>query len=171
MEGAMAVGRQRYREGAVFEVDLGDGTVGFGRLMREPDAQFFDLRVKRGEVVTAEQVVGRKVLFQVAVARSEITSGRWPVIGVVPLTEEEQTAVIRNFKQHPITGALEIYEAGPGRGEWREYPAEWEDCVGLERASVWEGPHVASRLLDHFEGRENQWVRSERLRRPGEPLI
>jgi hypothetical protein len=31
-----------------------------------------------------------------------------------------------------------------------------EECIGLERAAVWDAPHIARRLLDHFMGRPNE---------------
>ena len=30
-----------------------------------------------------------------------------------------------------------------------------KECVGIERASVWDAPHIAERLLDTFMGRPN----------------
>ena len=31
-----------------------------------------------------------------------------------------------------------------------------EECVGVERASVWDDHHIEERLLDHFMGRPNR---------------
>lgn len=41
---------------------------------------------------------------------------------------------------------------------------EPEDCVGIERASMWEAHHVEARLLDHFMGRANQAEAHESVR-------
>ena len=38
----------------------------------------------------------------------------------------------------------------------RERPATPEECVGLERAEVWEIQHIEDRLLDTFEGRHHR---------------
>ena len=32
-----------------------------------------------------------------------------------------------------------------------------EDCVGLERASLWQADQMEERLQDHFTGKKNDW--------------
>jgi hypothetical protein len=40
-----------------------------------------------------------------------------------------------------------------------------EECVGLERAAVWDAEHVTARLRDHYSGRPNAYLESMQLRR------
>jgi hypothetical protein len=93
-----------------------------------------------------------------------VTRGRWQVIGSVPLSQEERSVPIRFFKQDALTGDLTIYWEGPEPGEVHEVPATREECMGLERAAVWEPEHVEDRLRDHFAGRPNKWLESLALK-------
>ncbi|WP_395358305.1 hypothetical protein ACHGLA_01160 [Streptomyces sp. YH02] len=43
-------------------------------------------------------------------------------------------------------------------------PAAPEECVGLERAAVWDAHHIERRLLDTFLGLPNQDERDARVR-------
>ncbi|HEY0158466.1 MAG TPA: hypothetical protein VGF28_14380 [Thermoanaerobaculia bacterium] len=86
-----------------------------------------------------------------------ITSGRWKVLGHVPLDEPLQREPAF-FKQDPLSGELTLYRSGT------EYPASAEECQELERAAVWDPEHVEDRLRDHFDGRSNRWVESLRAR-------
>lgn len=50
------------------------------------------------------------------------------------------------------------------RGE--KFPAQYEDCIGLEPYMVWDAEHVESRLKDYFEGKSNVWVEYNKLKKP-----
>ena len=43
-------------------------------------------------------------------------------------------------------------------------PSTKEECIGLERAAVWEAEHVESRITDFFNSRENVWVKQLELK-------
>jgi hypothetical protein len=65
------------------------------------------------------------------------------------------------FIQDPIQRqSFQIYDPNTGN----IHPSKKEDCIGLERAAVWEASHVEDRILDHFEGRENKWVKSLQIK-------
>ena len=51
-----------------------------------------------------------------------------------------------------------IYEDGKIRS------ASKEECLGLERAAVWEPSHVEERIVDYYAGRKNQWLESLKLK-------
>ena len=55
---------------------------------------------------------------------------------------------------------MSIYQEVPELAPLYERLAIAEECVGLERAAVWEPEHVEDRLRDHFAGRSNRWVES-----------
>jgi len=91
-----------------------------------------------------------------------VTSGRWPVIGAVPLSDDERRRPERFFKQDPLNSNLTIYWEDPESGEPHEIPALLEEAENLECAAVWDPEHVEDRLRDHFAGRPNKWVESLR---------
>ena len=130
----------------------------FGRVLKEPLVAFYDLRCR--VVPRIEEIPTSPVIFKVWVMNHAVTSGRWPVLGNAPLTDDllEPPAF---FKQDPISGQLSITYVGGGD----EVPASFADCLHLERASVWDPDHVEARLNDHFAGRKNRWFESMRPRK------
>jgi hypothetical protein len=94
-------------------------------------------------------VLGRPVLFIVAVYDRAIGLD-WPVVGRVPAGSTVPT-VPERFTQDLFN--LQRCKIIDVDGNMR--PATPEECVGLERAAVWEVEHVAERIRDHYAGRTN----------------
>ena len=113
--------------------------------------------------VTSRDVIGGGIAFTVAVMDFAFRrDSKWLLLGVVPLTPDEQAEVHRMFKQDPLNGALSIYWEGPD-GAWGEEPATRAECAGLERAAVWDPEHVEERLRDRRVGRPNPLAQRMRL--------
>jgi hypothetical protein len=142
--------------GDVVLIDLGDGASAFARVLEEPLMAFYGARYE-GAPRLNETVVA-PVIFKVCVMNHAVTSGRWRVVGHVPLTEDLLDPPVF-FKQDPVTGLLSTTTDGSD-----ESPASLEEVVNLERAAVWDPEHVEDRLRDHFAGRTNKWVESLRPR-------
>jgi hypothetical protein len=134
------------------------------RVLQRPLFEFFDLTVPSDTPPRAEQLAGAPVLFRVDVMDSAVTSGRWRIVGKLPLTDEEKRRREWFFKQDPLTGRLSLYAEDPVTKEVLKRPAEPADCVPLERAAVWSATHVEDRLRDHRAGRANKWAESMRPR-------
>lgn len=149
--------RQRRREGDFLAIDLGDGTLAFGRVLKEPLVAFYDLRIRNGEMPELQEILARPILWRIWVMNHAITKGRWKVLGHMPL-EESLKHEPTFFKQDPISGEVTLYRSQT------EYPSSAEECAQLERAAVWEPEHAEDRLRDHFNGRPNKWVESLRVR-------
>jgi Immunity protein 26 len=145
------------RAGDVVRIDLGDGTHSHAVVLREPLMAFFGSRSDREASV--QEVGDGQILFAIWVMSHAVTSGRWPVVGQIELTD---AWLARRWfcKQDPISKKLSIYSEG------EELPATFEECQPLERAAVWSPEHVEDRLRDHFAGRPNKRVESLRLRSP-----
>jgi len=79
--------RPRRREGDLVAIDLGDGTLAFGRVLKEPLLAFYDLRVRNEEIPALSEILTRPVLWRIWVMNHAITRGRWKVLGHVPLEE------------------------------------------------------------------------------------
>lgn len=155
--------RQRRTEGAIVEIPLGNGRRAFGRLLREPLVEFFDVEARQGEQVEVESLVSAPVAFSIWVMNSATTSGRWRKIAQLPLTESEQQQVVKFCKQDALSGELTVYWTDPLTNEVHEVRASRAECEELERAAVWSAEHVEDRLRDHFLGVPNKWVESLRL--------
>ncbi|MDN3649150.1 immunity 26/phosphotriesterase HocA family protein [Reinekea marina] len=134
---------------------LEDGSLSFGRVLNEPLMAFYDC--KSENVLDVNDVISRPILFRIWVMNNAIESGRWQVLGNIPLDLElEETP--RFFKQNSLSKKLSIYFEG------EETPATKEECQGLERAAVWDPEHVEDRLRDYFAGVPNQWVESLKVK-------
>jgi len=80
-----------------------------------------------------------------------ITSGRWPVVGNVDLSDNlKQDPLFYIFNNH--NKKFYLYKNG------QQIPATKEECLHFEPASVWSDIHVEERLEDYFAGRPNKWV-------------
>ncbi len=142
------------RVGDIVEICPGDDWRSYARVLREPLLAFYDLKSKKG--VAIEEVVEKPILWRLMVMNYAVTSGRWRVIGNRPL-EKDFELEPTFFKVDPISKQVSLYRNA------EEWPATREECHGLERAAVWDPEHVEERLLDHFAGRSNRWVKEMSL--------
>jgi hypothetical protein len=148
--------RQRRTLGAIVQIPIGDGRNCYAQTLEEPEFAFFDLCARGTPDLNAIPL--RRVLFRVWVMNHAVTSGRWLKLGVAAISEDLTRPVSRFIQDALNPSQFEIVLGGERR------PATPEECVGIERAAVWEPEHVEDRLRDHYDGRPNKWVESLRLR-------
>ncbi|WP_276482723.1 hypothetical protein [Paraflavitalea pollutisoli] len=99
-------------------------------------------------------LLDRPVLFIIEIYDHIIKKGRWKTVGCLPIGAGLVKPPLK-FIQGPLDpDKFELYEPLSGKIT----PATREECIGLERAAVWEGEHVEGRLLDYHKNRENIWV-------------
>ena len=158
--------RYSAKAGSVVQIALGERTLSFGRLLDRPLFEFYDLRVVDTSQFEPSTLTQAKVIFRIDVMDSAVLSGRWPVVGFLPLTDEEFARREQFFKQDPLTGALSVYWEDRRSVEVFERPAELAECLRLERAAAWDATHVEDRLRDYFAGVSNKWVESMRPKPP-----
>jgi hypothetical protein len=148
--------RIRRRAGDIVRIPLNDGFHSYARVLDEPLVAFYNIKTKRN--LSPQEIVGLPLLFRVWVMNHAITSGRWPIIGNYPLTPSESEPP-KLFKQDGLKpSSFSIYVQGTER------PATKAECVGLERAAVWDPEHVEDRLRDFYAGRPNKWVESLKIK-------
>ncbi len=135
--------------GAVHAVNIGSSYV-FCIALPEADFVFFDHRSSTPE--SPRDLLKLPQLFRVSVHKSAWNKGRWPRVGVLEVPEDLLQPVPRFMRDALKTDQYSIYLNGNVR------PASRNECLGLERASVWEPVHVESRLSDHYAGKPNVWV-------------
>lgn len=151
----MARRKIRGNVGDIFSIDLGDDIFCFGRILNNPLMAFYDCKSK--EMKSLDLIINSPIIFKVWVMNYAITSGRWKIIGNLPVNSD-LLANPKFFKQDNITRKLSIYHDG------EEIPATFEDCLGLECAAVWDPEHVEDRLRDYFRKIPNKWVESMRIK-------
>jgi hypothetical protein len=146
---------QKRRLGDFVKVPLGDGSHAYGRVLSDAFFAFYDLRTS--EELPIEEIATRPVLFYAAVMDYAVKRGRWVVVGNLPLPPNLLYAPPR-FIQDPLRkDSFAIYEKGEIQA------ATKQECLGLERAAVWNPEHVEERIRDHYAGNRNKWLDSLRM--------
>jgi hypothetical protein len=83
----------------------------------------------------------------------------WAELGDRKLQGEVARPVVHFMQDLADFRKCTIYDS-----EGMERQATPEECIGLERAAVWDARHIAKRLLDHFMGRPNEAEMRARVR-------
>ncbi|MFD3993469.1 immunity 26/phosphotriesterase HocA family protein [Streptomyces sp. NPDC058583] len=142
--------------GAYVRIPLPDGSYGYGRVLSDAYTGFYDYRTTRPSA-DLDDIDTRPLLFAQAVRLRD--GDRWEPIGSRPLEGEVACPVVRFTQERADFRKCTIFDS-----EGAVRPATPEECVGLERAAVWDAHHIERRLLDTFLGLPNQDEREARVR-------
>ena len=146
----------RLKVGTFVRIPLVDGSFGYGRILERPYKAFYNYRTTE-PLSDLDEIGAQPVLFKQAVRIFD--SDGWVTLGVRPLEGEVARPVVRFMQDLADFRKCTIFDtAGMKR---RVTP---EECVGIERASVWDAWHIAERLLDTFMGRPNEIEIRSRVR-------
>jgi hypothetical protein len=147
--------------GDIVRINLGDGRHTYGQLLVDPFIAVYDFPTT-DRVADLTAVVGRPVLFVIAVNHAAVGRCGWPVVGQAP-PGSPAVAVPDRFVQDVADPAdCRIVDV-----EGNARPATIGECEGLEPAAVWDAGHVAARLRDHYAGRPSVFLERLGLRHPG----
>jgi Immunity protein 26 len=143
--------------GDVVRIQLAPDLHAYGRMLAQGVAAYYDRFDKDGSC-PPDEVVRATVLFKVMTMSVAVTSGRWPVVGNVPLEGNLiEPAVF--FRQDPrVAGSCFISVGGVERN------ATQAECEGLERLAVWSALQIEDRLRDARVGKPNRWVEIVKIR-------
>ena len=141
------MGRQKHKTGTFVRLSLADRSFGYGRLLEPPHVAFYSHRTTAPDS-DLDRIASKPVLFTIAV--NLLALNEWEFIGWRAL-EEHLTQPLVQFRQD--VGDFRRCTIFDTAGNKRA--AEPRECVGLERAAVWEQDSVEERLLDAFLGRPN----------------
>ena len=139
--------KQKHKTGTLVRLALSDGSFGYGRLLESPYVAFYNYRTTNPDS-DLDRISSKPVLFKIAVNLLAVNA--WESIGWRAL-EEHLTQPLVQFRQD--IGDFRRCTIFDTAGNKRA--AEPQECVGLERAAVWEQDSVEERLLDTFLGRPN----------------
>ena len=135
------------RIGTFLRIPLDDGSFGYGRVLADPYMAFYNYRTAAPESDLG--VIGSKPILFIQSVRI-VNATRWVDIGAMELDGDAAKPVVRFMQDLADFRKCTIFDTA---GMERE--ANPEDCIGLERAAVWEQHHIEQRLLDTFMGRPN----------------
>jgi Immunity protein 26 len=142
--------------GTFVRIPLEDGSFGYGRVLGDPYMAFYNYRTTEPSSDLAD-ISSKPVLFRQSVRLFDYA--RWANIGHRELEGEVAMPSvffmqsIGNFRKCTIFDSAGM-----------ERSATPEECIGLERAAVWDPHHIEERLLDTFMGRPNEGEMRTRVR-------
>jgi hypothetical protein len=142
--------------GTFVRIPLADGSFGYGRILSDPYVAFYNYRTK--EPSSDLDVIDSKPLLFTQAVRI-FGYDRWANIGKRKLEGELAKPVVRFMQDLADFTKCTIFDS-----EGMEKEARPEECVGLERAAVWDPHHIEQRLLDSFMGRPNDTEIRARVR-------
>jgi|SRR6218665_33193 len=137
--------KQKHMPGAVVRIALADGSFAYARLLESPYAAFYNYRTTEPES-DLDRIASKPILFRIAVRHLALEA--WEFIGRKVLEEQLTQPVVQFMQDIGNFRRCTIFDT-----TGHERAAEPQECVGLERAAVWERDSVEGRLLDFFLGR------------------
>jgi hypothetical protein len=145
--------KQRRIPGSILEIQLEDQSLAYAQVLKTGVA-FFDLNAK-DSLTDLHVILEKPVLFIIEIYDHIITKGRWKIVGTLPIRPDLIKPPLQFIQDQLAPDKFELYD--PISGDI--YPATRDECIGLECAAVWEAEHVEGRLIDHYNNRENIWVK------------
>jgi hypothetical protein len=134
--------------GTFVRIPLEDGSFGYGRVLANPYVAFYNYRTTK-PFSDLDVIASKPLLFTQAVRL--FGYDRWANIGKRELEGEVAKPVVRFMQDLADFRKCTIYDSA---GMVKEVGPE--ECIGLERAAVWDMHHIERRLLDAFLGRPNE---------------
>jgi hypothetical protein len=129
-------------------IPLADGAFGYGRVLPDPYIAFYNYKTTEPSD-DLDEIESKPVLFTQAVRL--FGYDRWANIGQRELRGEVAQPVARFMQDLGDYRKCVIFDS-----VGMEKQVAPEECIGLERAAVWDPHHIEERLLDTFEGRPNE---------------
>jgi len=142
--------RQKRTVGAIVKIPFDGKWFTYGQILDDAEVAVFDARTDCE--LPMDEITGRAMICRVAVSYHAITKDRWLKVGKSPISEVIKAPVPKYIQDILKPDRFEIYCNGEIR------PSTREECIGLERAAVWEPEHVEERIRDHYSGKQNRWV-------------
>lgn len=139
--------KQKYKPGTFFRIPLSDGSFGYGRLLESLYTAYYKYRTAEPDF-DLDRIASKPVLFKTAVR--QLALNVWESIGWRELEEHLTQPLVRFTQDVGDFRQCTIFDTAGN-----ERAAEPQECVGLERAVVWEQHALEERLLDALMGRPN----------------
>jgi hypothetical protein len=147
--------RQKFKEGAVVKIVLSHNRIVFGRLLPSFQIGIYDcIYNKDFETSSIMEVYNLKTLFYCTFFKNIITNGLFEIVGFRELTSNELNSIPPSYNQDKvnINDCVIFYYDG------RERKATPQECIGLEKSSVWEAASLVERIEDLYAGKKNKYA-------------
>jgi hypothetical protein len=147
---------RKHTIGTFARIALADGSFAYARLLESPYAAFYNYRTT-GPDSDLDRIASNPILFRIAVRHLALDA--WELIGRRALEEHLTQPVVQFMQDIGNFRRCTIFDT-----TGYEKAAEPQECVGLERAAVWERNGVERRLLDAFLGQPNAETERQKVR-------
>jgi hypothetical protein len=142
--------------GTFLRIALADSSFAYARLLESPYTAFYEYRTMSPDS-DLDKIASNPILFKIAVHQMALNA--WESIGRRALEEQMTQPVVQFMQDIGNFRRCTIFDTAG-----HERTAEPQECVGLERAAVWERSGVERRLLDTFMGRPNAEAERQKVR-------
>jgi hypothetical protein len=151
--------RQRIKDGAVVKINLSENRLIFGRLI-VGRIGIYDFVVPQSEQLPEiEVIISKPTFLYCSVYNDVITKGVFEIIGFKELTKDEIDKIPAKFMQDLVN----IDDCVIFWPDGRERRATPQECIDLERSSVWEAEGLVQRIEDHYAGKRNFHVELDKV--------
>lgn len=147
---------RKHTVGTFVRITLADGSLAYARLLESPYAAFYDYRTTSPDS-DLDRIASQSILFRIAVRHHALDT--WEPIGHRALEGQLTQPVVQFMQDIGNFRRCTIFDTAG-----YEKAAEPQECVGLERAAVWERNGVERRLLDAFLGQPNAETERQKVR-------
>lgn len=154
--------RQRFKEGSIVKIELSGNRLIFGRLLPGVASMIgvYDFIVDKNDTIPSiDTIVSKNIFLYCGIYRDIINKGVFEIIGSKEFLETEQTKIPPSFLQDLVN----IDDCVIFWPDGRERKATPQECIGLERSSVWEAEGLVQRIEDHYAGRRNFHVELDKV--------
>jgi hypothetical protein len=145
-----------YKPGSFLRIPLTDGSFGYGRVLKLPHDAYYNYRTETPDS-DLDRIASKPILFKISVRH--MGERGWELIGWRKLEEQLSQPIVQFMQNRGSFRDCLIFDTAGN-----ERSADPQECIGLERASVWEELGVEERLLDTFMGRPNDTVERHKVR-------
>ena len=151
--------RQRITVGSILEINIDNEYYVYAQILGHACCAFFDFRSTK-RLNDFLLLLDARVLFVIAVYNDAVNQGHWLKVSKMEIGSDLNILPMAFIEDPFKYNSYELYN--PNTGEIT--PAKKEDCIGLERAAVWEPEHVESRIRDYYNGISNIYVEEMKLK-------
>ncbi len=152
--------KQKITEGAILEISIENEYYVYAQILKNRlGYAFFDFK-SESKLIDLSVLIKANVIFILMVYDDVVTEGRWLKVGKLTIREDLLIQPMKFIQNEANINDFEFYN--PNTGEIIK--AERSQCLGLERAAVWEVNHVEDRIRDFYLGISNVWLEQMKIK-------
>ncbi len=138
-----------------------EGMYAYGQVATDVDSIFFDHQDKEDIWTDPLEILEKPIAFYATVDRYVLKEGLWEILGVYPVKPEHQVFP-ESFGYDVFKNRYFFWRDNKAKGFPDKIPCTVEETYGHEYLTSYGHGSIEQRLRDHFAGRPNYDVVSQR---------